>query len=106
MAMAIHWRKKPEYHRRMVFIASCQLMDAAIGRFDFMLNHNLFYSALDSLIVLGMVRDWLVDKARPPGVCLCVAVLDRFAESCNLCLEGQSKMVAGDHPGDLGMATE
>ena len=50
MAMAIYWRKKPEYHRRLVFIASCQLMDAAIGRFDFMFNHNLFYLALDGLI--------------------------------------------------------
>jgi hypothetical protein len=62
IAMAIYWRKKPEYHRRLVFVASCQLMDAAIGRFDFMLNHNLFYLALDCLIVLGMVRDWVVDK--------------------------------------------
>jgi hypothetical protein len=50
IAMAIYWRKKPEYHRRLVLIASCQLMDAAIGRFDFMLNHNLFYAALDGLI--------------------------------------------------------
>jgi hypothetical protein len=62
IAMAIYWRKKPEYHRRLVFIASCQLMDAAIGRFDFMFNHNLFYPALDCLIVLGMLRDWVVDK--------------------------------------------
>ena len=62
IAMAIYWRKKSEYHRRLVFIASCQLMDAAIGRFDFMFNHNLFYLALDCLIVLGMVRDWVVDK--------------------------------------------
>ena len=62
IAMAIYWRKKPEYHRRLVFIASCQLMDAAIGRFDFMFNHNLFYPALDCLIVLGIVRDWVVDK--------------------------------------------
>jgi hypothetical protein len=61
MAMAIYWRKKPEYHRRLVFIATCQLMDAALGRFDFMFNHNLFYPALDCLIVLGMVRDWVVD---------------------------------------------
>ena len=61
MAMAIYWRKKPEYHRRLVFIASCQLMDAAIGRFDFMFNHNLFYLALDGLIALGMARDWVVD---------------------------------------------
>jgi len=61
MAMAICWRKKPEYHRRLVFIASCQLMDAAIGRFNFMLDHNLFYLALDGLIGLGMARDWVVD---------------------------------------------
>jgi hypothetical protein len=61
MAMAIYWRKKPEYHRRLVFIASCQLMDAAIGRFDFIFDHSLFYLALDCLIVLGMARDWVVD---------------------------------------------
>jgi hypothetical protein len=62
IAMAIYWRKKPEYHRRLIFIGSCQLMDAAIGRFDFMFNHNLFYPALDCLIVLGMLWDWVVDK--------------------------------------------
>jgi hypothetical protein len=61
IALAICWRKKPEYHRRLVFIASCQLMDAAIGRFDFMFIHALFYPALDLLIVLGMARDWVVD---------------------------------------------
>jgi hypothetical protein len=61
IAMAIYWRKKPEYHRRLVFIASCQLMDAAIGRFDFMFNHTLFFPALDCLIALGMARDWAVD---------------------------------------------
>jgi hypothetical protein len=62
MALAIYWRKKPEYHRRLVFIASCELMDAAIGRFDFMFNHNLFYPALDGLILLGIARDWIIDR--------------------------------------------
>ena len=61
VAMAIYWRKRPEYHRRLLFIATCQLMDAALGRFDFIFNHNLFYLGLDLLIVLGMVRDWVVD---------------------------------------------
>lgn len=61
MALAIYWRKKPEYHRRLIFVASCQLMDAAIGRFDFMFDHNLFFPALDGLIVLGMARDWVVE---------------------------------------------
>jgi hypothetical protein len=62
VAMAMYLRKRPEYHRRLVFIATCQLMDAAIGRFDFWFNHNLFYPGLDFLIVLGMARD-----CRPPG---------------------------------------
>ena len=59
--LAIHWRKKPEYHRRLIFIATCVLMDAAIGRFDFWFNHSIFYAGLDLLIVAGMVRDWIVD---------------------------------------------
>jgi hypothetical protein len=61
MAIAIFLRKRPEYHRRLIFVASCQLMDAAVGRFDFIFNHNLFYPALDLLIVFGMLRDRFVD---------------------------------------------
>jgi FtsH-binding integral membrane protein len=61
MALAIYWRKRPEYHRRLVFIATCGLMDAAVGRFDFIFNHNLFFPCLDLLMVLGMARDLIVD---------------------------------------------
>jgi hypothetical protein len=61
IALAILWRKKPEYHRRLVFVATCELMDAAIGRFDFWFNHSIFYVGLDLLIVLGVVRDLVVD---------------------------------------------
>ncbi|HEY0703099.1 MAG TPA: hypothetical protein VGD60_10055 [Candidatus Acidoferrales bacterium] len=62
MAFAIYWRKKPEYHRRLIFIATCALMDAPIARFDFIFDHNLFYVALDLLIALGIARDLIVDK--------------------------------------------
>ncbi len=61
IGLAIYWRTKPEYHRRLIFIATCVLMDAAIGRFDFWFNHSIFYVGLDLLIVLGMMRDWIVD---------------------------------------------
>lgn len=61
VGLAILWRKRPEYHRRLVFIATCGLMDAAIGRFEFWFNHNLFYIGLDLLIVAGMMRDLVVD---------------------------------------------
>jgi hypothetical protein len=61
MAMAIYWRTRPEYHRRLVFIASCALMGAALDRFDFIFYHNLGYASVDLLVVLGMARDWFVD---------------------------------------------
>ena len=61
IALAIYWRKRPEYHRRLLFIATCGLMDAALGRFDFWFNHSIFYAGLDLLIVLGMMRDRVVD---------------------------------------------
>ncbi|MFZ0758790.1 MAG: hypothetical protein WAM69_02470 [Candidatus Sulfotelmatobacter sp.] len=62
IALAISWRKRPEIHRRLIFIATCGLMDAPFGRFDYLFNHNLFYPCLDLLMFLGVVRDLLVDR--------------------------------------------
>jgi hypothetical protein len=61
MALAIYFRKRPEYHRRLVFLASCQLMQAAFVRFHYIGAHDLFYPALDLLIVAGIWRDLAVD---------------------------------------------
>jgi hypothetical protein len=61
VALAIYWRKKPDYHRRLIFMATCLLMDAPVGRFDFIFDNNLFFPFLDSLILLGLARDWFVD---------------------------------------------
>ena len=61
IGLAIYWRTKPEFHRRLVFIATCMLMDAAFGRFDYVFDHNLFYPCLDVLILLGGMRDLMVD---------------------------------------------
>ena len=61
IALAILWRKKPDYHRRLIFVATCELMDAALGRFDFWFNHSIFYVAVDLLVVAGMMRDLVVD---------------------------------------------
>jgi hypothetical protein len=62
IALAIYWRAKPELHRRLIFIATCGLMDAAFGRFDYLFDHNLFFPCLDLLILLGVARDLLVDR--------------------------------------------
>ena len=62
IALAIYWRTRPEWHRRLIFIATCGLMDAPVARFDYIFYHNLFFPCLDLLIVLGVARDLLVDR--------------------------------------------
>ena len=60
-ALAIYWRKKPELHRRLVLVASCALLDAALGRFP---ELPLVFSpaGVDALICLGAIRDLIVER--------------------------------------------
>jgi hypothetical protein len=63
-SLAILWRKKLEYHRRLMLIASCALTAAAWGR---LLNSTMvpfwwFYAGVDLLIMMGVVRDLLVNR--------------------------------------------
>jgi hypothetical protein len=60
--LAIIWRAKPELHRRLLFLATCGLLDAAVGRFDYIFKHGYFYPCLDAVILLGVVRDLLVNR--------------------------------------------
>ena len=60
-ALAIYWRRRPEYHRRTVLVASCALTDAAFSRFPHM---PLVWSpaGVVFLILLGVVRDFIVNR--------------------------------------------
>jgi hypothetical protein len=60
--LAIYWRKKPEFHRRLIFVATCALLDAPFGRISFIFNNALFYPCLDAVMLLGVVRDLLVNR--------------------------------------------
>jgi hypothetical protein len=60
--LAIYWRKKPELHRRLLFVGTCGLLDAAFGRFDYLFSHSLFFLAADAVILLGVARDLLVNR--------------------------------------------
>jgi len=61
--LAVLWRKRPEFHRRLVFIASCSLTAAAFFRFPEALHSHLyFYAGVDALILLGVVRDLIVNR--------------------------------------------
>lgn len=62
-ALAIYWRKKPEFHRRLILIATCTLTAAGWGRFpEWLLPPVLFYAGVDLLILLGVFRDWIVNR--------------------------------------------
>jgi hypothetical protein len=41
-ALAIYWRRRPEFHRRLMLIASCCLTDAAFGRFPLLPLFQIF----------------------------------------------------------------
>ena len=60
-ALAIAWRKKPEQHRRMMLLATCALTAAGWGRFP-LLSTGGFYAGVDFLLILGIVRDLIVNR--------------------------------------------
>jgi len=63
ISLAFLWRKKPEYHRRLIFIGTCCLLDAAFGRQDYLFNHNLYFWCMDGVIFLGVLRDLVVNRS-------------------------------------------
>jgi hypothetical protein len=63
-ALAIYWRKKSEFHRRLILIATCALTAAGFGRFpEWLLPSEVFYGGVDLLILLGVVRDMIVNRS-------------------------------------------
>jgi hypothetical protein len=58
----VYRRKKPNYHRRLMFIASCAITAAAFGRFPLLAHKPLIiYPWVDLLIIFGVLRDLLAD---------------------------------------------
>jgi hypothetical protein len=61
--LAMRWRRRPEFHRRLVLMATCCLMGAAFARFpESMVPEGGFYACVDLLILLGVLRDLLVTR--------------------------------------------
>ncbi len=101
IALAIYWRKKPEYHRRLVFIGTCVLMDAPLGRYRLPAESLLvLLRDLDGLIALGMLRDWIVDRSGTQSVLVCAAAVDRSAGLRDVHVADQSAVVASDDASD------
>jgi hypothetical protein len=67
VGLAIAWRRKPEYHRRLMFLATCALTIAAFNRFPAsVVPNNWGYAGVDVLVFLGVARDLFVTKRIHP----------------------------------------
>ncbi len=63
--LAVLWRRRPEFHRRLMFLATCVLMDAAFMRLPFAdawFDTGWFYAAVDVLVLIALVRDLMIDR--------------------------------------------
>jgi hypothetical protein len=58
-SLAVIWRRRTEYHRRLMYVAMCVLTAAAFGRFPG-IEKEWFYVGVDSLVLLGALRDLAV----------------------------------------------
>lgn len=70
-ALAALLRRKPEYHRRLMFLAICYLTDAGFDRWPMFgpifersatLGFAVTYLVVDTLVLCGIARDWIVDR--------------------------------------------
>ncbi len=58
VALAILWRKRPAYHRRLLLIGTAVLTNAAFARFPgTYLPGHFFYAGTDLLIAMGIAHD-------------------------------------------------
>jgi uncharacterized membrane protein YozB (DUF420 family) len=67
--LAAVWRGRPEFHRRLMFLATAVVIDAGLGRFPFpeaWFNAGWFYGAIDLLILAAIARDLLVQRRAHP----------------------------------------
>lgn len=80
-ALAIYWRRRPEFHRRLQLMACCALTAAAFGRFlPFFLAPGIrhttaaivfagwtsLYAGVDFLILIAAARDLVVSRRIHP----------------------------------------
>ena len=73
LLFAVLWRKRPEYHRRLMFLVTCGLMDAGFSRFplialtftsvpNFWADFRGLYVGVIALMLIAMTRDLIVQR--------------------------------------------
>jgi hypothetical protein len=64
-SLSVRWRKRPQFHKRLMFLATCTLLDAAFMRFpvpDPWFDAGWFYAAVDLLVLIAVACDLMVER--------------------------------------------
>lgn len=65
--LAIYWKRNPPFHARLMLLASCALTGAAFARFpEWLVPNRLSYVAVEMLVVVAMLFDWLTTSRIHP----------------------------------------
>jgi hypothetical protein len=74
--LAIRFRRRPEYHRRLVLIATCSITSAAFARFpSWLIPDNCFYLGVDGLVLVAIAWEWIATRRIHPVFRLGLPVL-------------------------------
>jgi hypothetical protein len=66
--LAVRWRRRQEFHRRLMFMGTCCLTAAAFARFPLLLHMTAirWYGGVDLLILIGIARDLFASRQAHP----------------------------------------
>lgn len=59
IGLAIHWRKRPDFHRRAIVLAACALTPPAISRIPGIHSLGMVYLGTDLLVMIAILHDLL-----------------------------------------------
>ena len=79
-ALAVWWRRRPEFHRRLMLVATIGLCSAAFVRFPHPFGWPWYYFETDLLVLLCVARDLIVMRRVHPvyAVALPAMLLAQF----------------------------
>lgn len=60
--LAIYWRKKPDFHRRLMLLAACSVTPPAISRIPAIHSLGAIYVITDMLILAGVCNDLVTQR--------------------------------------------
>jgi hypothetical protein len=63
LGLGIRWRRRPDYHRRLMLLATCAITSAAFARFPvWLIPDNCFYLGVDGLILIAIAWEMIQSR--------------------------------------------